>query len=51
VSRAESATVNASGLVQGIALVTFPVAAVMGGLSLTVAHRQPSPATVHPRPA
>jgi hypothetical protein len=27
------------------------VAAVMGGLSLAVAHRQPSPATVHPRPA
>jgi len=26
------------------------VAAVMGGLSLAVAHRQPSPATVHPRP-
>ncbi|MGH3228268.1 MAG: MFS transporter [Streptosporangiaceae bacterium] len=27
------------------------VAAVLGGLSLAVAHRQPSPATVHPRPA
>jgi predicted MFS family arabinose efflux permease len=27
------------------------VAAVMGGLSLLVAHRQPSPAAVHPRPA
>ena len=27
------------------------VAVVMGGLSLVVAHRQPSPATVHPRPA
>jgi predicted MFS family arabinose efflux permease len=27
------------------------VAAVMGGLSLVVAHRQPSPAAVHPRPA
>jgi hypothetical protein len=27
------------------------VAAVMGGLSLAVAHRQPSPVTVHPRPA
>jgi MFS family permease len=26
------------------------VAVVMGGLSLAVAHRQPSPATVHPRP-
>jgi MFS family permease len=26
------------------------VAIVMGGLSLAVAHRQPSPATVHPRP-
>jgi hypothetical protein len=26
------------------------VAAVMGGLSLLVAHRQPSPAAVHPRP-
>ncbi len=26
------------------------VAAVMGGLSLAVAHRQPSPAAVHPRP-
>jgi hypothetical protein len=26
------------------------VAVVMGGLSLVVAHRQPSPATVHPRP-
>ena len=27
------------------------VAAVMGGLSLVAAHRQPSPASVHPRPA
>jgi hypothetical protein len=27
------------------------VAVVLGGLSLAVAHRQPSPATVHPRPA
>jgi MFS family permease len=27
------------------------VAAVMGGLSFAVAHRQPSPAAVHPRPA
>ncbi len=27
------------------------VAAVMGGLSFLVAHRMPSPATVHPRPA
>jgi MFS family permease len=27
------------------------VAAVMGGLSLAVAHRQPSPMAVHPRPA
>jgi predicted MFS family arabinose efflux permease len=27
------------------------VAGVMGGLSLVVAHRRPSPATVHPRPA
>jgi hypothetical protein len=27
------------------------VAVVMGGLSLLVAHRQPSPAAVHPRPA
>ena len=27
------------------------VAVVLGGLSLPVAHRQPSPATVHPRPA
>ena len=27
------------------------VAVVMGGLSLVVAHGQPSPATVHPRPA
>ncbi len=27
------------------------VAVVLGGLSLVVAHRQPSPATVHPRPA
>jgi Major Facilitator Superfamily len=27
------------------------VAAAMGGLSLFVAHRRPSPATVHPRPA
>jgi predicted MFS family arabinose efflux permease len=27
------------------------VAAVMGGLSLLVAHRQPSPAAIHPRPA
>ena len=26
------------------------VAAVLGGLSLVVAHRQPSPASVHPRP-
>jgi MFS family permease len=26
------------------------VAVVLGGLSLAVAHRQPSPATVHPRP-
>ena len=26
------------------------VAAVMGGLSLAVAHRQPSPTAVHPRP-
>jgi MFS family permease len=26
------------------------VAGVLGGLSLVVAHRQPSPATVHPRP-
>ena len=26
------------------------VAAVMGGLSLVAAHRQPSPASVHPRP-
>ena len=26
------------------------VAAVMGGLSLLVTHRQPSPAAVHPRP-
>ena len=112
VSRAESVTVNAAGLVQGIALVTFPaastiftargsynlsssqygamfipqviaaiiasllgagllwpglagrlsrlpaifaasavVAAAMGGLSLVAAHRQPSPASVHPRPA
>jgi hypothetical protein len=28
-SRAESATINASGLVQGIALVTFPAASVI----------------------
>jgi predicted MFS family arabinose efflux permease len=27
------------------------VSVVMGGLSLLVAHRQPSPAAVHPRPA
>jgi predicted MFS family arabinose efflux permease len=27
------------------------VAAVLGGLSWAVAHRQPSPAAVHPRPA
>ncbi len=27
------------------------VAVVMGGLSLAVAHRRPSPATLHPRPA
>jgi hypothetical protein len=27
------------------------VAVVLGGLSLVVAHRRPSPATVHPRPA
>jgi predicted MFS family arabinose efflux permease len=27
------------------------VAALMGGLSFVVAHRQPSPAAVHPRPA
>jgi len=26
------------------------VAVVLGGLSWAVAHRQPSPATVHPRP-
>jgi|SRR5580704_7660002 hypothetical protein len=27
------------------------VAVILGGLSLAVAHRQPSPAAVHPRPA
>jgi len=65
-TRAESATVNAAGLVQGIALVTFPAASAIftarssydlsssqygAMLSLVVAHGRPSPATVHPRPA
>ncbi len=40
----------------GIALPTIfaasaAVAVILGGLSLAVAHRQPSPAAVHPRPA
>ena len=40
----------------GVALPTIfaasaAVAVILGGLSLAVAHRQPSPATVHPRPA
>ncbi len=40
----------------GISLPTIfaasaAVAVILGGLSLAVAHRQPSPAAVHPRPA
>ena len=36
-SRAESVTVNAAGLVQGIALVTFPAASTMANLSSVLA--------------
>jgi hypothetical protein len=47
-TRTEQTVVYAAGVVQGIALVTFPAASTISGL--TVAGRRPSPATLHPQP-
>ena len=41
---------NAGVRLHTVFAASAAVAAVMGGLSLAVAHRQPSPPTVHPRP-
>jgi hypothetical protein len=56
-TQTEKRVVYAAGVVQGIALVTFPAAAVgaviaaaMGVWSLVVAGRRPSPTTLHPQP-
>ena len=53
-SRAETTAVYGAGVVQGIALVTFPAASTIFtdpaeyDWSFAVAHRRTSPASLHP---